>query len=66
MAPPPTLPILSDAVSLGLSHAGLEMGEEADIFRRNPVPENYDNLLEAIQTAKRMIASAEEQWGLTL
>lgn len=65
MPAPLTLPLRVDDVAKVLTLAALELAEEADIFRRNCIPENFDNLLEAIQGAKRVIARAEEEWGLT-
>ncbi len=62
----PPLPVVAtEAVSLALTYAGLELGETAESFRRNPVPENYDALLLAMHQAKGLITRAEAAWGIT-
>lgn len=58
------VPLAIDVVAKALTYAGLELGEAADIFRRNPTPENWDALLEAMRLAKTRIARAEERWGI--
>jgi|HubBroStandDraft_1064217.scaffolds.fasta_scaffold1964135_1 hypothetical protein len=58
----PTVPLHVDAVAVALTHAGLELTEAADNFRRNPDVENFDALLDAVRAAKRMIERAESEW----
>lgn len=60
----PTLPLNIEATALALTYAALNLGEDADIFRRDPIPEHYDTLLQAMRDAKAMIARAEEIWGV--
>lgn len=61
-----TIPLHIDTLAKALTLAGLELGETADIFRRNPLPDAYDDLVRAMRVAKQTIALAEKQWGVTI
>lgn len=60
------VPLKIDPIASALFDAGQELVEATDIFKRSPIPEDFDACLIAMRVMKHTIEVAERTWGVNV